>query len=211
MSPEGSIMDLSPPPPRTGPYRVLAISGSLRARSANAVALQAAAALAPAAVKVHLYPGLADLPHFNPDLDCDEHRPASVGEWRTTIAEADALLISTPEYAHGIPGTLKNALDWLVSGLEFPSILAAVLRTSPYATHAHAALVETLTTMSSEVLGPASVIIPIAGRHLTLDQVLSDSALVAPVRDAMAALTSAMAEARAANRRLVPPPPPAAP
>ncbi len=57
---------------------------------------------------------LGDLPHFNPDLEPIE--PPSVTDLRSQIAWSDGLIISSPEYAHGIPGVIKNALDWLVSG-----------------------------------------------------------------------------------------------
>src|SRR4029450_8065808 len=95
--------------------RILAVSGSLRARSSNTAALAAASRVAPDGVLVQLYDGLATLPHFNPDHDEEgAEPPAPVAGLRTLIAGADGVLLSTPEYAHGLPGVLKNALDWLV-------------------------------------------------------------------------------------------------
>ncbi len=99
--------------------RLLAISGSLRAVSSNTSLLKAAQLLAPETMRIELYDGLASLPHFNPDLDI-EPLPPPVAELRAKIGVADGLLISSPEYARGVPGSLKNALDWLVSGAEFP-------------------------------------------------------------------------------------------
>src|SRR5437764_1175741 len=99
--------------------RILAISGSLRAVSSNTALLRAAAALAPEGVEVELYGGLGDLPHFNPDLDDPDHKdrePAAVTDLRARVRSADGLLIAAPEYAHGVPGAMKNALDWLVGG-----------------------------------------------------------------------------------------------
>jgi Predicted flavoprotein len=102
--------------------RILAISGSLRAKSSSTSLVEAARLLAPPGVTVTVYDGLGSLPHFNPDLDAEGSvPPAEVGQLRTQIGEADALIISTPEYAHGVPGSLKNALDWLVSSFEFPA------------------------------------------------------------------------------------------
>src|SRR5690242_9174445 len=102
--------------------RLLAISGSLRAGSSNTAILQAARLVAPSDVELVLYEGLAELPAFNPDLDTVEgdRVPERVRELRALVGSADGLLICSPEYAHGIPGSLKNLLDWLVGSVEFP-------------------------------------------------------------------------------------------
>jgi NAD(P)H-dependent FMN reductase len=138
--------------------RILAISGSLRASSSNTILLMAAAELAPEGVEVTLYDGLGDLPHFNPDLDKaldDPDLPTAVRDLRMRVAGADAILISSPEYAHGVPGSLKNALDWLVGGSEIPGKPIALLNASPRSTHAQASLAETLRTMSADLVpGP---------------------------------------------------------
>src|SRR4029077_9786847 len=86
--------------------RLLAISGSLRAASTNAALLEAAARLAPQGLIIDSYDGLADLPHFNPDLDIDPP-PAVVGMLRGEVAISEGLIISSPEYARGVPGALK--------------------------------------------------------------------------------------------------------
>jgi chromate reductase len=98
--------------------RILAISGSLRASSSNTALLQAAATLATRDVEVVLYEGLGDLPHFNPDLD-GATVPQAVSVWRSKIRDTDGALFSVPEYAHGVPGVLKNGLDWVVGIGEF--------------------------------------------------------------------------------------------
>ena len=92
---------------------ILAISGSLRAGASNTAVLQAAVLLSPPGVTITLYDGLGALPHFNPDLDSPDGRalPAIVADLRSQVGHADALLISCPEYAHGIPGSFKNLLD----------------------------------------------------------------------------------------------------
>ena len=94
--------------------RLLAICGSLRAVSTNAALLQAAALLVPECMVIEHYDGLSRLPHFNPDLDVDPP-PPPVRDLREAIRRADGLIVSSPEYARGVPGSLKNALDWLVS------------------------------------------------------------------------------------------------
>ena len=100
--------------------QILAMSGSLRAKSSNSAVLKTAQILSPGAANLTLYSDLANLPHFNPDLDLEPF-PEVVTSLRQQIQDSDGILISSPEYAHGVPGSLKNALDWLVSSIEFPS------------------------------------------------------------------------------------------
>ena len=90
-----------------GMIRLLAVCGSLRAVSTNAVLLKAAQKLVPAGMTISLWDGLAGLPHFNPDLDV-EPAPAAVAAWRRAVHEADGLLVSSPEYARGVPGSLNT-------------------------------------------------------------------------------------------------------
>src|SRR5215468_8134123 len=93
--------------------KVLAISGSLRADSHNTALLRAAAELLPPGVELELYEGLRDIPPYDQDEDdAGQHSPAVLA-LRQAIEQADAVLISTPEYNHSIPGVLKNALDWV--------------------------------------------------------------------------------------------------
>jgi chromate reductase len=177
---------------------ILAISGSLRARSANTEVLLAAALLAPASVRMTLYAGLGQLPHFNPDLDAEStEAPAPVRELRSRVAEADGLIISSPEYAHGVPGTLKNALDWLVSGPEILYKPIGLLSASARATHAQAALAETLRTMSTVLVAGASLALPLGGRRLVAAEIAADPDLAAQLRSALDALAGACAEYRA--------------
>jgi chromate reductase len=101
----------------SGEIRVLLVSGSTRRGSTNTAALATAAAEAPGRVRAVLYDGLADLPAFNPDDDGDR-LPATVAGLRRQIADADAVLFCTPEYAGTLPGSFKNLLDWTVGGGE---------------------------------------------------------------------------------------------
>ena len=91
--------------------RVLAISGSLRRDSHNTKLLRAAEELAPDGLELELYDELELVPPYNEDRDGDE-APLGAARLRERIAEADALLIATPEYNASIPGQLKNAVDW---------------------------------------------------------------------------------------------------
>ena len=174
-------------------HEVLAISGSLRRGSANEVLLRAAAALAPASLRFSFYDALDTLPHFNPDLDGEGAvPPAPVAELRRRVGGAAALCIASPEYAHGVPGSLKNALDWLVSAVEIVDKPIVLLNASPSGgRHAQAALVETLRTMSTRVLLDASLLEPFLPRRLVAagDAAdLDDAAASAAVARSMALL-----------------------
>ncbi len=138
---------------------ILAISGSLRAASINSAFCRAAAQLAPASIRVSVFNGISALPLFNPDLEIDP--PSSVLAFRDAVGEANALVIASPEYAHGISGVMKNALDWLVSFEGFINKPVAIINTSSRAHHAEASLKEILQTMSACILSEASVTIPI--------------------------------------------------
>jgi chromate reductase len=93
--------------------KVLGISGSLRRDSHNTKLLRAAAALLPPGAELELWEGLKAVPPYDADDDSGEPRPWALSSLAGAIAEADVVLISTPEYNHSIPGQLKNALDWL--------------------------------------------------------------------------------------------------
>jgi chromate reductase len=172
--------------------RLLAISGSLRAASSNGAALSAACRLAPPGIEVVRYEGLAGLPHFNPDLDGDPP-PAPVVALRAEVGRADGILISSPEYARGVPGSLKNALDWLVSSFEFPGKPVALINTSPRAEHAQASLRLTLETMSARLVPEASVTLPLLGRPIDAAGIAADPQLSAGLRQALAAFAAAIA------------------
>lgn len=160
--------------------RVLGLSGSLRRASINSALLRAAVRLAPAAVTVTLFTELGALPLFNPDLDCDA--PATVQALRRAVAAADALLIASPEYAHGVSGPMKNALDWLVSFEPFVGKRIAVLNASPRAHHAYQALLETLRTMSAALVPHACVALPLLGSGLNEEGMVRDPAVRATIQ-----------------------------
>lgn len=173
--------------------RVLAISGSLRKSSSNTALLAAAGRMAPSDVEMSLFRGLAELPPFNPDVD-QEGVPESVNEFRTQLDACDAVVISSPEYAHGVPGVLKNALDWIVGSGELIGKPVGLINASARATHAWTSLVETLTVMSARVVHDASVTIPLHGT-LTAEDIAADPALATLLRQAIEALATAAHEA----------------
>lgn len=97
--------------------KILAIVGSLQSRSANRALVALASRRAPSGVEMETCPLIGDLPHYNADLDTDAVPPV-VTEWRARLRAADGVLIASPEYGHGVPGSLKNALDWIVGSGE---------------------------------------------------------------------------------------------
>lgn len=171
--------------------RILALPGSLRAASINAAFCRAAARLAPAGIEVVVYPGLGDLPLFNPDLEAS--LPEAVRELHAAIVRADALLVASPEYAHGVSGVMKNALDWLVSFEGFVAKPVAVVNTSPRAHHAYEALLETLRTMSASVVADASVVVPLLGHCTTEAQMLGSPEVAGQIRAVLEGLRAAQA------------------
>lgn len=164
--------------------RLLAISGSLRAVSTNTVLLQAAILLRPSGMKIEFYQGLQTLPHFNPDDDIAPLPPA-VADWRARVAAADGLLISSPEYARGIPGSLKNALDWLVSGPEHPGKPIAFFHASERGVASQVALRLVLETMGTHIVDSACITINLLGTE-------KDAATVAANPDYAAKITRAL-------------------
>jgi chromate reductase len=171
--------------------KVLAISGSLRRASINTALLRAAARLAPPATRVSLFAGAGNLPLFNPDLELQV--PPPVVALRTEVAAADALLLASPEYAHGVTGTIKNVLDWLVSFEAFVGKPVAVLNASPRAHHADEALRETLKTMSAVIVEEASVCLPLLGAALDENGMVESPAIARTIKEALAALHRAVA------------------
>ena len=185
-------------------YSILAISGSLRARSSNTETLHAAALLAPESLIVTLYPGLGTLPPFNPDLDGPDDVPAPpVRDLRSYIADADALLICSPEYAHGVPGTLKNALDWLVSGPEMVQKPIGLLNVSPRSIHAYTALAETLRTMSTVLVPEACQTMALGGRTLSASEMAETPEIASVLRRVLQALAAAAADYRQRRAELL--------
>lgn len=171
-------------------HRILAISGSLRARSVNTAVLHATRALAPAGMSVEIFPGLGMVPPFNPDLDIDPV-PAPVAAWRSAVGAANALLFCTPEYAHGVPGTLKNALDWLVSYEGFIAKRVAIINARPGGEHAQASLRETVRVMNAQILEAACVTLPLTSNAHDVASLLAQPAVRERLEHCLAVLAKA--------------------
>jgi chromate reductase, NAD(P)H dehydrogenase (quinone) len=175
------------------PLRILAVSGSLRRASTNTAALEALARLSPEGVKVLVYGDLAKLPPFNPDDDVeDKPKPEAVETLRALVDASDALVIAAPEYAHGLPGALKNALDWLVASETFAGKPTALINTSPRAFHAQASLREILSTMAARLTPEAFAAIALTGKAATVDDVLADAVCTRRLTESLEALIAAV-------------------
>jgi chromate reductase, NAD(P)H dehydrogenase (quinone) len=175
--------------------RLLGISGSLRGKSSNRAVLLAAATLMPPGAKLDIYPDMGALPLFNPDIEeASAPLPASVVALRDAVGRADGLLIACPEYAHGVPGGMKNLLDWLVGSLEFPSKPVALLNTAPRASHAQAQLREILPTMGARLMDAASFTVPLPNNRMESASILADlqlaDAIAVGMRNFVTALRS---------------------
>lgn len=175
---------------------ILAFSGSPRPGSAVSYLLHAAAAGAPAGTGFAFYEATLDLPLFSPDQDGpDAVPPPAVAVLRAQMAAANAVLLATPEYAYGMPGSLKNALDWLVSAGSFYGKPTGVLSASPSALggeRARGGLLLTLEALGAAVVPAASFAVPLVRAKLDATGVLTDPALAAQLRAAVVALAAAV-------------------
>jgi NAD(P)H-dependent FMN reductase len=164
---------------------ILAVSGSLQTTSTNTALLRIARDRATDDTAVALFDRLAEVPPFSPEI---EPVPAVVDDWRALVSSSDAVLFATPEYAHGLPGVLKNALDWLVGSGDLYGKRVAILSAEPHAAravHARADLERTLRAQGAEVVSSETIAVPtgVRGHEAT------DPDVVAGVRAALAALT----------------------
>src|SRR5690349_24702152 len=174
--------------------RILAISGSLRRGSHNASLLRAAGELLPPADELVLWDELRDVPPYDQDDDV-EPAPLAVASLRQAVADADAVLIATPEYNSSVPGALKNALDWASRPLAtnvFRNKPVAVIGSSAGmfgAVWAQAELRKVLAAMGARV-AEVEVAVGHAGDKFDEDGELVDHAVRAQLAEALATLVA---------------------
>jgi chromate reductase, NAD(P)H dehydrogenase (quinone) len=172
--------------------RVLGFAGSLRRASYNRGLIRAAAEEAPAGVVVEVF-DLGDIPLYNQDVE-DAGEPASVVALKAAMAGADALLVATPEYNHGVPGVLKNAIDWasrprVTSPLRDKSV--AVMGASPgrgSTARAQAQLREAFVFTGACVMPLPELLVGAAASHFDPNGNVTDPALRASLVDFVKAL-----------------------
>jgi chromate reductase, NAD(P)H dehydrogenase (quinone) len=138
--------------------KIFALIGSTRHNSSNLQLVKAIREWTQQDFTFIIFDGLAALPHFNPDPDIDP-APEMVAQFRNAIRDADAVLICTPEYAMGVPGSLKNAIDWTVSSMEFSHKPTALITASTSGLKGHQSLLETLKVIEANITDETQLII----------------------------------------------------
>ncbi|MCF6098287.1 NADPH-dependent FMN reductase [Mesorhizobium muleiense] len=167
---------------------ILAISGSLRAASTNSALSAGLAQNAPTGCRVIVYDGLGRLPIFNPD-DEGERTPPQASALIDAVTAADGVIVSCPEYAHGVPGGLKNALD-VVSRDAAVGKPAMLVHASPRSLFARAALAEIMRTMSFALFEDTALEIALLGKKPPeVDRILSEPASQLAMHNAISAFT----------------------
>ena len=155
---------------------VLAIPGSTRAHSTNLNLIKAIEDLTKDIFYVTVFDGLMRIPPFNPDNDT-EYPPSAIINFRKQLKDADGILICTPEYAMGVPGTLKNAIDWTVSSMEFMNKPVALITASSAGQKGHAALLETLKVIEARMAPETQLLIPFVKTKVSATKITDDPTL----------------------------------
>lgn len=173
--------------------QVLGLCGSLRQHSLSAALLRAFRDLAPNGVEVALFDRHGELPLFSPDAELAP-TPAVHALW-TAVATCDALVVVSPEYAHGITAVMKNQLDWLVGQASVAGKPVAVVNPACGSTHADAALREVLRTMSLHIIEGASARIPVIGAGLDADAIARGERFAGDIHYVLATLSTSLSAA----------------
>ncbi len=171
--------------------KILAISGSTRINSTNSNYIKAISELYADELEVIIYKGLSDLPHFNPDNDL-EPAPEMVTDFRKQLKAADGVLICTPEYAMGVPGALKNAIDWTVSSCEFSHKPVVLITASSMGQKAHESLLGTLRIIEADV-DETNLLIPYAKTKISAEGKITDAATLEKIKNMMSVFISNLA------------------
>ncbi|HET9430795.1 MAG TPA: NADPH-dependent FMN reductase [Chitinophagaceae bacterium] len=179
----------------TGRPKILAISGSTRQSSTNLNLINAIINLFADQLDIKIFPGIAEIPHFNPDLDTDPP-PQAVADFRRQLSESDGILICTPEYAMGVPGTLKNAIDWTVSSCEFSHKPVALITASSVGQKGHLSLLETLKIIESNIPDSSQLLISFVKTKVSKENKITDSTTSEQVKLLIDSLVNTIREKR---------------
>jgi chromate reductase, NAD(P)H dehydrogenase (quinone) len=139
--------------------KIFALCGSTRQNSINLELLNIIKTLEKETIELQIFTQIDYLPHYNSDIDNPEHTPTFVTNFRNKLKEADGILICTPEYAMGVPGTLKNALDWTVSSMEFSQKPTALITASTSGEKGHQSLLGTFKVIEAKIDDKTSLLI----------------------------------------------------
>ena len=167
----------------TNKIKLLAICGSTRKSSSNHHLIKAVTDLSADIFSVRLFDGLTAIPHFNPDLDMNpDAAPEAVKYFREQLHHAHAVLICTPEYAIGVPGTLKNAIDWTVSSMHFSKKPVALITAGTSGHRAHQSLLGTLLIIESRISTDTQLVIPGVKTKVTDNGTITDDITLTGIR-----------------------------
>ena len=176
---------------------ILALSGSLRKGSYNTALIRALTKLAPEGMDIVVFEGMGNMPLFNPDLSV-QNLPA-VRDLQERLSKSDGLIIASPEYAHGISGVLKNALDWLVADPKFVALPVALFNASPRASHAQQALREVINTMSGNIIEDACASVALLGSDLDMQGIINHREISVTLKMALTEFGAAVAARASTN------------
>ena len=175
--------------------KILAISGSTRKNSTNRLLINAIAEIMEGYFTILPYEGISLLPHFNPDQSSDAG--FEVNDFRKQIRKSDAIMICTPEYAHGVPGSLKNAIDWTVGTSDFSGKIVMLITASSDGKFGHSSMLEILKVIEAVVPPEIQLLIPFAKTKIHQNGVITDSRTKADVKAALNTLYEKLSESYA--------------
>ncbi|MDE3251270.1 MAG: NAD(P)H-dependent oxidoreductase [Bacteroidota bacterium] len=161
--------------------KILAISGSTRSESVNLHILNAISDMYSEEADWTIYQAIDTLPHFNPDLD-RAPLPETVSTFRNLIAASDAVLICTPEYVFSLPGSLKNAIEWLVSTTLFTDKPAALITASSSGVKAMEALNLIMQTVGVSLGNTGTLLIQAPKTKITREGIITDPITLSQIR-----------------------------
>jgi NAD(P)H-dependent FMN reductase len=169
---------------------IVVLHGSLRDTSSSAAVIRKVSQLVGDRANLILYKGTGQLPHF----DDKAETPETVNELRKIIFDADGVLICTPEYAFGIPGTLKNALDWTVGSGEFDMKPVALITASSIGEKGHAAMINVLTAINGRMSEETTLLISFIRSKIGANGEVNDEKTISDISNLIEAFIKMMNE-----------------
>lgn len=153
--------------------KVLALCGSIRNNSSNHALLMAMQKSLSTSENWILYP-IVDLPFFDPEIQFSTNLPTSIVDLRALALAADYIVVATPEYAHGIPGILKNALEWLICPETMKKSAVVIIGSGSGGEYVKNALCETLKTMDLNISEERTLVVTNARNNITVNGDVTD-------------------------------------
>jgi NAD(P)H-dependent FMN reductase len=180
-------------------WRVLGIPGSTRANSVNHLLLNALGKIFADKILLDIYDGIGSLPQFNPDDDRPEVLNKSILQLRELIEQADGIIICTPEYAHGVPGTLKNAIDWTVSSSGFYGKPTALITASTDGSFGHRAMLDILSAIGALNVTQHQMVISFVKTKISKDGEVTDETTLTGLKNIVLEFMKTMGNNRQAD------------